>query len=71
MEIIGIRDVDVVLVSRKSFRVGGPVGVGQTCELNRDWVSGLSGFNVGVKLLDVHDGDNSEDRDIERGCLKG
>ena len=31
----------------------------------------MSGFDVRVKLLDVHDGNSSEDRDIERGCLKG
>ena len=33
--------------------------------------SELGGFDVGVKLLDVYDGDGSEDRDIKRGCLKG
>ena len=31
----------------------------------------MGGFDVGVKLLDVHDGDSSEDGDVERGCLKG
>ena len=28
------------------------------------------GLAVRVKLLDVHDGDGLEDRDIERGCSK-
>ena len=27
--------------------------------------------SVGMKLLDVHDGDGSEDGDVERGCSKG
>ena len=58
-------------MSKKSFRVGGPVGVGQICDVVRDWVGGLSRFDVGVKLLDVHDGDGSEDGDVDRGCLKG
>ena len=31
----------------------------------------MSGFDVGVKLLNVHNGDGLEDRDIERGFLKG
>ena len=31
----------------------------------------LSGLDVRVKLLDVHDSDGLEDGDIERGCLKG
>ena len=58
-------------MSKKSFSVGGPVRVGWICKVVRDRVSGLSGFDVGVKLLDVHDGDGSEDGDIERGCSKG
>ena len=58
-------------MSKKSFRVGGPVGVGWICDVVGDQVSRLSGFDVGVKLLDVHDGDSLEDKDIERGCLKG
>ena len=41
------------------------------CEVVGDWVGGLGGFDVGVELLGVHDGDSLEDRDIERGCLKG
>ena len=61
----------MVLVSKKSFRVGGPVGVGWTCKVDGDWSGGLSGFDVGVKLLDAHNGDGSEDGNIERGCLKG
>ena len=44
MEIVGVRDVDVVLVLKKSFRVGGPVGVGQICEVIRDQVGGLGRF---------------------------
>ena len=28
-------------------------------------------FNVGVKLLNVHDGDSSEDGEVEKGCLEG
>ena len=56
---------------KKSFRIGGPVGVGQICEVVRDQVGRLGGFDVGVKLLDVHDGDSLEDGDIERGCSKG
>ena len=71
MESIGVRDVGVVLVLKKSFRVGGPVRVGQTCEVDGDWIGGLSGFDVGVKLLDVHDNDSLEDGDVEGGCLKG
>ena len=31
----------------------------------------MGGFDVRVKLLDVHDSDGLEDGDIERGCLKG
>ena len=68
---MGIRDVDVVLVSKKSFRVGGPVRVGWICKVVGDWVGRLSGFDVGVKSLDVHDGDGLEDGDVERGYLKG
>ena len=71
MEIIGVGDVDVVLMSKKSFRVGGPVRVGQIYKVVRDRVRRLSRFDVRVELLDVHDGDSSEDRDVERGCLKG
>ena len=58
-------------MSKKSFRVGGPVGVGRICEVVGDQVGGLGRFDVGVKLLDVHDGDGSEDGDVERGCSKG
>ena len=61
----------MVLVSKESFKVGGPVGVRWICNVVGDWVSGLSGFDVRVKLLDVHDGDSLEDRDIEGGCSKG
>ena len=57
-------------MSKKSFRVGGPVGVGKICKVVGDWVSRLGGFDVGVKLLDVHDGDSSEDGN-EEGCSKG
>ena len=71
MEIVGVRDVDAVPVSKKSFRVSGPVRVGQICKVDGNWISGLSGFDVRVKLLNVHDGDSLEDRDIERGCSKG
>ena len=56
---------------KKSFRVSGPVRVGQICEVVGDRVGGLDRFDVGVKLLDVHDGDSSEDGVIERGCSKG
>ena len=31
----------------------------------------LTGFDVRVKLLDVHDGNGSEDGDVEKGCSKG
>ena len=57
-------------MSKKSFRVGGPVRVGKICKVVGDRVSGLGGFDVGVKLLDVHDGDGLEDGNIERGCSK-
>ena len=70
MEIVGVGDVGAVLVL-KSFSVGGPVGVGWICDVVGDRVGRLGGFDVGVKLLNVHDGDGSEDGDIERGCLKG
>ena len=71
MEIIGVRDIDAVLVSKKSFRVGGPVRVGWTCKVDGDQISRLSGFDVGVKFLNVHDGDSSEDGYVERCCSKG
>ena len=58
-------------MSKKSFRVGGPVGVGWICNGVGDQVGGLGGSDVGVELLDVHDGDGSEDGDVERGCSKG
>ena len=58
-------------MSKKSFRIGGPVGVGRVCNVVGDRVGGLGGFDVGVKLLDVHDGDGSEDGNVERGCSKG
>ena len=58
-------------MSKKSFRVGGPVGVRRICDVVGDRVGGLGGFDVRVKLLDVHDGDGLEDGDIERGCSKG
>ena len=48
-------------MSKKSFRIGGPVGVGRVCDVVGDRVGGLGGFDVRVKLLDVHDGDGSED----------
>ena len=70
-EIVGVRDVDAVLVLKKSFRVGGPVGVGWTCKVDGDQIGRLSGFDVKVELLDVYDGDSSEDGDIERGFSKG
>ena len=57
-------------MSKKSFRVGGPVGVGRICEVVGDRVGRLGRFDVGVKLLDVHDGDGSEDGDVERDCSK-
>ena len=50
--------------------VSGPV-IWQTCDVNRDQNSGFISVNVGVELLDVHDGDGSEDGDIEGGCSKG
>ena len=58
-------------MSKKSFGIGGPVGVGQICNVVRDWVSGLGRFDVRVELLDVHDGDGLEDGNIEGDCLKG
>ena len=58
-------------MSKESFRIGGPVGVGWICDVVGDRVGRLSGFDVGVKLLDVHDGDGLEDEDVERGCSKG
>ena len=69
--IIGVRDVDTVLVSKKPFRVDGPVRVGWTYKLDRDWIGRLNRFDVGVKLLNVHDGDGSEDGKVDRGCSKG
>ena len=48
-EVIEVRDVDVVLVLKKSFRVSGQVRVGWICEVVRDLVSGLSRFDVRVK----------------------
>ena len=56
-------------MSKKSFRVGCPVGVGQICEVDRDQVGKLGGFDVRVKLLDVHD-DGLGDRDVQRGCSR-
>ena len=44
-------------MSKKSFRVGGPVRVRQTCKVDGDWINRLSRFDVGVELLNVHDGD--------------
>ena len=38
LEIVGVGDEDLVLVSEKTFRVGGPVGVGQIYEVVGDWV---------------------------------
>ena len=38
MEVIGVRDVDAVFVSKKSFRVGGPVAVGQICKVDGNWM---------------------------------
>ena len=61
----------MVHVLKKSFRVSGPVGVGRICNVVGDWVSRLGRFDVGVELLDVHDGDSLEDGNIEGGCLKG
>ena len=58
-------------MSKRSFRISGPVGVGWICDVVGDWVGGLGGFDVRVKLLDVHDGDGLEDGNIERGCSKG
>ena len=60
----------MVLVSKKSFSIDGPVGVGKICNVVGDRVGGLSGFDVGVKLLDVHNGDGSEDGNIERYCSR-
>ena len=56
---------------KKSFRVSSPVGVGWICNVVREQVSRLSRFDVGVEFLDVHDGDGSEDGDVERCCSKG
>ena len=56
---------------KKSFRVGGPVRAEWICKVVGDGVSGLSRFDVGVELLDVHDGDSLEEWDVERGCSKG
>ena len=68
---MGVGNVDAVLVSNKSFGVSGPIRVGWICEVVRDWIGRLSRFDVRVKLLDVHDGDGSEDGNVERGCSKG
>ena len=38
LEIVGVGDEDLVLVSEKTFRVGGPVGVGRIYEVVGDWV---------------------------------
>ena len=59
----------MVLVLKESFRVSGPVRVGQICEVDGDQIR-LCRFDVRVKLLDVHDSDGLEDRDVERGCSK-
>ena len=56
---------------KKSFRVGGPVGVGRICNVVGDCVGRLRRFDIRVKLLDVHDGDGSEDGCVERGFSKG
>ena len=56
---------------KKSFRISGPVGVRWICNVVGDRVGRLGGFDVRVKLLDVHDGDGLEDGDIERSCSKG
>ena len=70
-EIVGVGDVDLVLVLEESFVVGGPVGVRWVYEVVGDWVRGLGRFDVRVKLLNVHDGDGSEDGNVEEGCLEG
>ena len=38
LEIVGVGDKDLVLVSEKTFGVGGPVGVGRIYEVVGDWV---------------------------------
>ena len=58
-------------MSENSFRVGGPVGVEWIYDVVGDQVGRLSGFDIRVKLLDVHDGDSLMDEDVERGCSKG
>ena len=58
-------------MSKKSFKVSGPVGVGWTCGVDRVQISKLSRLDVRVELLDVHAGDSLEDGDVESGCLKG
>ena len=70
-EIIVVGDEDLVFVSEETFGVGGPVGVGQIYEVVGDWVRWLGGFDVRVKLLNVHDGDGSEDGKVEGGCSEG
>ena len=55
LEIVGVGDVDAVLVSKKSFRVGSPVGVWWICDVVGDCIGRLGRFDIGVKLLDVHE----------------
>ena len=38
LEIIGVRDEDLILVLEETFRVSGPVRVRQIYEVVRDWV---------------------------------
>ena len=52
-------------------RVDGPVRIGWTYKLDRDWIGRLNRFDVGVKLLNVHDGDGLEDGNTEGGCSEG
>ena len=41
-----------------------------TSKIDGDQNGRLSKFDVGVKFLNVHDGDGSEDGDVKRGCSK-
>ena len=61
----------MVLVSKKSFSIDGLVRIGQGCDVDRDQVGGLSGADVGVEFMDIHDSDGLGDGDVEGHCLKG
>ena len=60
-EIVGIRDVDQVVVTEEPVRSNGPTGLRFLIVSNEEWVIWKCGEDVGIELFLIHDDCCTED----------